>query len=128
MGLVQRLVAWGRRLRRDVIALWFATRHPAMPLVARLLAVCVVAYALSPVDLIPDFIPVLGYLDEAVLLPLGIWLCLAMIPPDVLADCRMRADRWVSEKRPRPRSLAGLVAVLGVWLGMAYAGYRLLAD
>jgi uncharacterized membrane protein YkvA (DUF1232 family) len=108
-----------RGLKTEVAALLLALRHPAVPWYAKLLAAAVVAYALSPVDLIPDFIPVLGYLDDLILLPLGILLVRRLIPPAVLAECRERALR---EARPRKTNwIAGAVilalwAMLGLWL------------
>ena len=108
-----------RGLKTEVAALLLAVRHPAVPWYAKLLAAAVVAYALSPVDLIPDFIPVLGYLDDLLLLPLGILLVRRLIPPAVLAECRERALR---EARPRKTSwIAGAVilalwAMFGLWL------------
>jgi uncharacterized membrane protein YkvA (DUF1232 family) len=110
-----RLEAWARVLKADVLALWCALRHPQTPWYARLLAFVVTAYALSPIDLIPDFIPVLGYLDELVLLPLGIWLFLKLVPESVLADSRAEAARWLAEGRDRPRSRLGLLLVLAAW-------------
>lgn len=92
-----------------------AARDPRTPWPAKLLAAVVVAYALSPIDLIPDFIPVLGYLDDLVLVPLGIWLVLRLIPDEVMADARARA---AEAERPG-RSLAGLSIVIGVWLAVA---------
>lgn len=91
-----RLQGWARALKRDVMALWFCARHPALPWWLRLLTLAIVAYALSPIDLIPDFIPLLGYLDDLLLLPLGIWLVLRLTPPQVLAESR------------KPRAGAGL--------------------
>ena len=85
---MKRLREWGQRLKQDVVALWFCIRHPRTPFIAKALAVVLVAYAFSPIDLIPDFIPVLGYLDDVLILPAGIWLVLKLVPPDVLAECR----------------------------------------
>lgn len=79
------------RLRREARALWLAGRDPRVPWAARVLIVAVVAYALSPVDLIPDFLPVIGHLDDLVLVPLGLWLALRMVPDAVWQDCRARA-------------------------------------
>ena len=90
-------------------------------LVRKLLAAFVVAYALSPIDLIPDFIPVLGYLDDALLLPGLIWLNIRLIPADVLEECRQRADLWMKEQGAKPRSIAGAVLVLAVWIGAGAA-------
>ena len=120
----QRLKRWAKALRSDVMSLWFAARDPRTPTAARLLGVALAAYALSPIDLIPDFIPVLGYLDELILLPAGIWLCLRLIPAPVLAAARAAADRWFAERRGKPRSLAGAAVIVLVWLGLALLGWH----
>lgn len=100
-----------------------AARDPRTPWAAKALAALVVAYALSPIDLIPDFIPVLGYLDDLVLVPLGIWAVLRLIPPEVMADARRRA-----ETKPLARhSRWGLAIVLGLWLAAALLMWRLFA-
>ena len=83
--------------------------------VAKALGAFVLAYALSPIDLIPDFIPVLGYLDDALLLPGLIWLTVRLLPPQVLADSRSRAEGWLADAGARPRSLAGAAAILLLW-------------
>lgn len=106
------LRSWARNLKRDVIALWLGARDPRVPWSARLLAGAVAAYALSPIDLIPDFIPVLGLVDDLLIVPLGIWLAIRLIPAEVLADLRRRA--LASE---RPRSPAAAVVVAGIWIG-----------
>ncbi len=111
----QRLKSWAKALRKDVLTLWFAGRHPDTPFAAKLLALGIAAYALSPIDLIPDFIPVLGYLDELILLPIGIFLCLRMIPEPVLAQCRLMADSWIEASKRRPTSWMGAVAIAIVW-------------
>lgn len=87
-----RLKTWARRIKRDGLTLWFAGKHPRTPWHAKALGMFVVAYALSPIDLIPDFIPVLGYLDDVLLLPGLIWLTIKLLPPDVLQECRSQAD------------------------------------
>ncbi|MBX9962012.1 MAG: DUF1232 domain-containing protein [Burkholderiales bacterium] len=112
----QRLKRWAKALRNDVMTLWFAGRHPDTPLAAKLLALGLAAYALSPIDLIPDFIPVLGYLDEIVLLPIGIYFCLKMIPARVLAECRARTEQWFEEKRGKPRSWMGAAVIGAIWV------------
>ena len=91
MSFVDATRAWARRIKRDAITLWFARAHPATPWYAKALGAFVVAYALSPIDLIPDFIPVLGYLDDVIVLPALIWLTVRLLPPDVLAECRAQA-------------------------------------
>lgn len=111
----QQRADWARRLKREVITLWFALKHPDCPWPARALAAVLTAYAFSPIDLIPDFIPVLGYLDDLILLPIGIWLILRLLPAPVLADCRRDAGEWLANATGKPRSIFGVVIVLGVW-------------
>lgn len=119
---------WARRLRRDALTLWFAARHGATPWYAKALAAFVVAYALSPIDLIPDFIPVLGYLDDVLLLPALIWLALKCLPEAVLADCRQQADAWVQARGARPSSRVGAFVIVSLWvlLGLAVGAWLLL--
>ena len=106
-----------RALKRETTALWFALRDPRTPWPARVAGALVVAYALSPIDLIPDFIPVLGLLDDLILLPLGIALCIRLIPADVFEDARRRAID--AERQPANR-IAAVVIVL-IWIGLAVA-------
>jgi uncharacterized membrane protein YkvA (DUF1232 family) len=115
MTPMQRLRELAGRLKRDVMTLWFAWRDPATPWAARLLIAGVVGYALSPIDLIPDFVPVLGLLDDLILLPLLIWLALRLLPPDVLAASRARAQAWQAEQLARPRSIAGAAVIVLLW-------------
>jgi uncharacterized membrane protein YkvA (DUF1232 family) len=115
LSLLARLKGWARALKRDVVALWLAARSPETPLAARAVAMAVAAYALSPIDLIPDFIPVLGYLDDVILVPLGIALALRLVPPPLMARFRAEAES-IAE---RPRSTAAMVVIVAVWLGLA---------
>lgn len=117
-----RLRAWARALRRDGIALHIAARDPRTPWNARLLALGVAAYALSPIDLIPDFIPVLGLLDDLLLVPAGIWLVLRLIPPDLMRDFRAQADAVAA----RPGSRAGAMVIVALWLAAVALAYCLL--
>jgi uncharacterized membrane protein YkvA (DUF1232 family) len=110
---MQRLKQWARLIKRDVHALYFAARDPRVPWHAKALALVVAGYALSPIDLIPDFIPVLGYLDDAILVPLGILLVVRMIPRPLLEEHRARA----AAATERPVSRAAALAVAGVWIG-----------
>ena len=114
MTTLERLKAWGRAVRRDVVALWLAARDPRTPVAAKLLAGLVATYALSPIDLIPDFIPVLGYLDDLLLVPAGIWLAVRLVPAELIEEFRVAAVA-----RERPRSLVGAAAVAAVWLALA---------
>lgn len=110
--MIETLKRWARTLKRDVIALYLAARDPRTPWYAKAMAGIVAAYALSPIDLIPDFIPILGYLDDLILVPLGVALACRMIPKDVMAACRIRALA-ISK---RPRSVAGVILIASVWL------------
>lgn len=124
MNLNERIKSWARRIKRDGVTLWFAARHPGTPWHAKALGLFVVAYALSPIDLIPDFIPVLGYLDDVLLLPALIWLAVKLLPAPVLAQCRAQADAWMAEKGAKPRSLAGAALVVMLWLALGVAAWR----
>lgn len=103
-------------LKQDTYALYLASRDPRVPRVAKLLIVLVVAYALSPIDLIPDFIPVLGYLDDMLLLPLGIALAIRLMPRDVWEDCKSQARAKLASELPRNRTAAIVIAT--VWLAL----------
>jgi uncharacterized membrane protein YkvA (DUF1232 family) len=117
MGLGERWRTTARRLEREVYALYLASRDPRVPWHAKLVAAAVVAYALSPIDLIPDFVPILGYLDDLVVVPLGVLLVRRLIPPDILTECRSRAEEAL--RHTKPVSRAGAVLVVGVWLALA---------
>jgi uncharacterized membrane protein YkvA (DUF1232 family) len=107
---------WARTLKRDSRAVYLAARDPRVPWYAKLLAVAVAGYALSPIDLIPDFIPVIGYLDDLVLVPLGIWLVIALVPKEIMLECRARA----SEASP-PASRAAMAVIILAWISAALA-------
>ena len=113
MGAWDKLKIRARALKADTLALYFAVRDPRTPWYAKAVAAAVVAYAFSPFDLIPDFIPVIGYLDDLVVVPLGIALALKLVPHSVMSDCRKRA----SEVANRPVSRAGAAFVICAWLG-----------
>ena len=106
-----------RRVEHDTLALWIAYRDQRVPWYARAFALLVVACAFSPIDLVPDFIPVLGHLDDLLLVPLGIMLALRMIPPQVMAESRERAAQMLAEGRPRNWVAAGVIVAL--WLALA---------
>ena len=112
-GLRQR----ARALKAETHVLYLAARHPGTPWYAKLLVAGIVAYAFSPIDLIPDFIPVLGLLDDLVLIPLGIWLAIRLVPETVLAECRSRAQ----ERGKRVSRVAGAV-IVAIWLTLAGLG------
>ncbi len=118
--MLDRLLQWAKQLKREAVTLWFCYRHPQTPLIAKMLAISVVAYAFSPIDLIPDFIPVLGLLDDAILLPIGIWLTLKFIPAPILAECRKKATLWMAEKHSKPRNWLGAAIVIVLWIAAAW--------
>jgi uncharacterized membrane protein YkvA (DUF1232 family) len=114
---LSKLRAWALALRRDAHAVWLAARDPRTPWIAKAVALAVAAYAFSPIDLIPDFVPVLGYLDDLILVPAGLWLALKLVPPEVLAEHRAAAEAAAR----RPVSRAAAVAVVLAWVAFAAA-------
>ncbi len=110
-----RLRQWARLIKRDVMALWVAARDPRTPLAAKVVAVVIAAYALSPIDLIPDFVPVLGYLDDIIIVPLGIMLAVRLIPVTLLEEFRGRAAEMIE----RPISRAGVAIIIAIWIAIA---------
>ncbi len=122
--MFKQLRQWAKQLKREVSALWLACRDPRTPWYARVVAACTVAYALSPLDLIPDPIPVLGYLDDLLLVPLGLALARKLIPTEVMADARARA---LSQEHERPPAnwTAGSI-IIAVWLLVAYGIVQLI--
>ena len=118
-----------RHLKRETYTLYLAARHPSTPWYAKLFVAGVVAYAFSPIDLIPDFVPVLGYLDDLIVIPLGIVVAIKLVPPGVLAECRARALEVESVGKPVSR-IAALV-IIGIWVLLALLcalwAYRILA-
>ena len=120
MSIVAAITAWARRIKRDVVMLWFARRHPDTPLLAKALCIFAAAYALSPIDLIPDFIPVLCYVDDALLLPALVWLAVRLLPGHVVEEGRLQAQAWIKEKKGKPASYAGAVVIVAIWVGVVY--------
>ncbi|QJY34077.1 DUF1232 domain-containing protein [Diaphorobacter sp. JS3050] len=115
MGLLQTAKQWARALKRDVLVVYLAARDPRTPWALRLLALAVAAYALSPIDLVPDFIPMLGYLDDLLIVPLGLALVLRLLPPPVLLAARERAARMLA----RPRSWLAAAIIIMLWVLLA---------
>ncbi len=109
---------WAGRLKSETYALYLAYRNPRVPLHAKLFAALVVGYAFSPIDLIPDFIPVLGYLDDLIVVPLGVALAVRMIPEDVLSESRKEAREMV-ERGETPVSRAAAAVIVVLWLALA---------
>ena len=109
---------WSQRLKRETLVLYFACRDPRTPGLAKVIAAGVVAYAFSPIDLIPDFVPVLGYLDDLVIVPLGVVVVLRLVPAVVLADCRRQAQ----ERAERPVNWIAATVIVVTWIGAAVLG------
>ncbi|NUN64003.1 DUF1232 domain-containing protein [Pseudanabaena biceps] len=122
MKNLQQLKQQAKRLKTELYALYLACHDPRVPWYARAFAFCVVGYAFSPIDLIPDFIPVLGYLDDLILVPLGITLVLKMIPPDVMVECRVKAQSTTQHKKPKNWLAAGIILI--VWVLLAVFSVR----
>jgi uncharacterized membrane protein YkvA (DUF1232 family) len=121
---MEKLKAWARKLKRDIVALWFCTRHPHTPFAAKALAAGIVAYAFSPIDLIPDFIPILGYLDELILLPVGIWLVLRLVPAEIMAECRSQGEAWLAARHARPTNYTAAAVIVALWLAALWLCWR----
>ncbi len=117
-SMVERLRGWARSIKRDVHALYLSARDPRVPWYAKAVALAVAAYALSPIDLIPDFIPVLGYLDELIILPLGILLAVRLIPPAVFAEHRATATA-----APMQPSRGAAAVIIAIWIGLALVAH-----
>lgn len=113
-----RLKQWAKALKRDVLALWIAARDPRVPWYAKVLAGAVAAYALSPIDLIPDFIPVLGYLDDVIIVPAGIWLVVRLIPASLMIEFREKASM---KQADRPTSYVAAAVIALIWLLISLA-------
>lgn len=111
--MFKKIKAWAKNLKRQIFILYYACKDDRVPLYAKVFIACVVAYAFSPIDLIPDFIPILGYLDDVILLPLGIMLALKMIPKNVLSECEVKAEELMVNGKPK-NWIAGTIIVL-IW-------------
>ena len=116
--MIERLELWARSIKRDVHALYLASRDPRVPWYAKALGAAVAAYALSPIDLIPDFIPVLGYLDDLIIVPAGIFLVVRLIPPEIMAQ--HRAAAVAASAKPVSRGAA--VVIIAMWLACTLLG------
>ncbi len=120
MGIYRSWQKAAGRLKREVLTLLLASRHPKTPRLAKVAAALVVAYALSPIDLIPDFIPILGYVDDLILVPLGLYLVVRLIPDEILAECRAEAGQALAPDRRLTVAITALVIL--TWLGAGLAG------
>jgi len=126
MALIEKLKNWAQLLKMDVLMLWFATKNPNTPWLPKAICIFVVAYALSPIDLIPDFIPVLGYVDDLVLLPILIWMAIRLIPNSIILESRIKADEWHRQDQSKPKSYLGVLIVVIIWLLMIWLAYLLI--
>ena len=118
--MLERLKERVKELKRETYALYLAARHPGTPWYAKLFASLVAAYAFSPIDLIPDFIPVIGYLDDLILVPLGVVVAIKLIPREVMAECRSRAHEAMASGKPVSRTAAAVI--IGIWMVLAALG------
>ncbi len=123
-----RLRRWAEALKNDGLTLWFCCRHPDMPWLPKILALVVVGYFMSPIDLIPDFIPVLGYLDDLLLLPLGIYFILKLVPALVLSESRTRAAAWIAGHHPTPKNIVAAVVIMLLWILLFAALWHYFGD
>ncbi|MBL8600037.1 MAG: DUF1232 domain-containing protein [Devosia sp.] len=114
--MFDRAKAWAKSLKRDVVALWIAARDSRTPWYAKLSAGAVAAYALSPIDLIPDFIPILGYLDDLLIVPMGVLLVIKLIPAPLMAEFRALA----SSREGKPASIGGIIFIASIWLASLF--------
>ncbi len=109
---MKKIKIWARNLKRQLFVLYLAYKDERVPWFAKLFTACVVAYAFSPIDLIPDFIPILGYLDDVILVPLGIMLALRMIPKEVLSECEIKAEEMIKKGKPKNWLVGSLIIVI----------------
>lgn len=122
MAQIDNLKRWARNVNRDVVALWIAARSPKTPPLPKVVAALVAGYALSPIDLIPDFIPILGYVDDLILVPLGIAWVVWLIPHSLMTEFRAEASLRIN----RPTSRVAAIVVIAIWLFMAVVCWVLL--
>ena len=117
---MEKIKAWAKNLKRQLFILYFAYRDERIPWYVKLFTACIVAYAFSPIDLIPDFIPILGYLDDVIILPLGIMFALKMIPKDVISDCEVKANEMMKNGKPKNWIVGSLIifiwSVIILWI------------
>ncbi|WP_066307033.1 YkvA family protein [Bacillus sp. FJAT-29814] len=126
---MERLKKWARKLKKQLFVLYFAYKDKRVSWYAKVVAACVVAYAFSPIDLIPDFIPVLGYLDDLILVPLGIMLALKMIPAEVIKDCEVKANDRMKYGKPKNWIVGSLIIILWIFfvLWLVLNGYKFIS-
>jgi uncharacterized membrane protein YkvA (DUF1232 family) len=125
--MLNKIKSWARNLKKYVFVLYFAYKDPSVPWYAKVFTACVVAYAFSPIDLIPDFIPVLGYLDDIIIVPLGIKLALKMIPNTVVKDCEEKAEELMVKGKPKNWLVGTLIiifwGIILIWGSMSMFQY-----
>jgi uncharacterized membrane protein YkvA (DUF1232 family) len=116
MAIIEHIKRWSRGLKSEALMVWYISKHPNTPWHGRALAVGLVAYAFSPIDLIPDFIPVLGYLDDLVILPFGVLMILRMTPRHVIIECRGKAQAHLAARTGKPCSRPGAILAVAGWV------------
>ncbi len=126
--MLAKLKQRARQLKAETLALYLAVRDPRTPWYAKVLAAGIVAYAFSPIDLIPDFVPILGYLDDLILIPMGVALAIKLVPPSVMTECRARAAESMQHGKPVSRIAGGIIVVIwlaftGLCVGWAYKAF-----
>jgi uncharacterized membrane protein YkvA (DUF1232 family) len=126
--MIEKIKTWAKQLKRKVFVLYFAYKDNRTPWYAKIFAVCVVAYAFSPIDLIPDFIPLLGYLDDVILIPLGVAFALKLIPEAVIHECTIKAEERINNGKPKNWLVGSLIILVWIlaFLWISLAAYRYL--
>lgn len=109
---MEKIKAWAKKIKHQLFVLYFAYKDERIPWYAKVFTICVVAYAFSPIDLIPDFIPILGYVDDVILVPLGILLALKMIPNEVILECEVKAKEMINRRKPKNWIVGSLIILL----------------
>jgi len=120
----QTIAKWAKALKKDVLTLWFAMQSKDTPTLAKIFAFLAIAYGLSPIDIIPDFIPIIGYLDDFVILPILVWIAVYFLPEAVLQESREKADTWIASKNQKPVSIFGIALFALVWIGICALVWR----
>ncbi|MCF6409467.1 YkvA family protein [Pseudalkalibacillus salsuginis] len=119
---MEKIKVWAKRIKRQIFILYFAYKDERVPWYAKVFTACVVAYAFSPIDLIPDFIPVLGYIDDLIIVPLGIVVALKMIPEKVISDCEIKAEAMMKKGKPKNWFVGSIIVlvwvVITLWISL----------
>tara|TARA_B100000945_G_scaffold230523_1_gene186912 strand:+ start:31 stop:441 length:411 start_codon:yes stop_codon:yes gene_type:complete len=122
--LLKKINSYVDRLKMDSIALWFATKHPKTPILIQAIIWFAVAYALSPIDLIPDFVPILGLLDDLILLAVSVTFAVNLISEDIMSRCRALAQQWIEKQKKHPTVVYGALIVIGIWLFLIFFVFK----